>query len=115
MEEDDVVTISMDVARSVTKVAIREARAQDLRNEILNSEKLKSHFQDNPKDLDLLKHDKVLSKKAPAPHLRDVPEYLLDPTTKEASNIASKRASKGRMKRRGDGDGDRKSKTKRFT
>ncbi|KAK3021927.1 hypothetical protein RJ639_045221 [Escallonia herrerae] len=141
-----------DVARSVTKVAIREARAQDLRNEILNSEKLKSHFQDNPKDLDLLKHDKVLSKKAPAPHLRDVPEYLLDPTTKEASNIvrlaraamgrnmpgrhkgfkgksrksrdplktfsseASKRAFKGRMKRRGnDGDGDHKSKTKRFS
>lgn len=36
---------------------------------------------------DLLKHDKVLSKKDPAPHLRDVPEYLLDPTTQEASKI----------------------------
>lgn len=34
---------------------------------------------------DLLKHDKVLSKKPPAPHLRDVPEYLVDPTTREAS------------------------------
>lgn len=76
-----------DVARSVTKIAVRESRAQDLRNEILNSEKLKAHFQDNPKDLDLLKHDKVLSKKDPAPHLRDVPEYLLDPTTQEASKI----------------------------
>ncbi|PIN13038.1 RNA helicase [Handroanthus impetiginosus] len=76
-----------DVARSVTKVAVRESRARDLRNEILNSEKLKAHFQDNPRDLDLLKHDKVLSKKAPAPHLRDVPEYLLDPTTQEASKI----------------------------
>ncbi|KAL2531742.1 DEAD-box ATP-dependent RNA helicase 16 [Abeliophyllum distichum] len=76
-----------DVARSVTKIAIKESRAQDLRNEILNSEKLKAHFQDNPKDLDLLKHDKVLSKKEPAPHLRDVPEYLLDPTTQEASKI----------------------------
>ncbi|KAK4477435.1 hypothetical protein RD792_016656 [Penstemon davidsonii] len=76
-----------DVARSVTKIAVRESRAQDLRNEILNSEKLKAHFQDNPKDLDLLKHDKTLSKKAPASHLRDVPEYLLDPTTQEASKI----------------------------
>ncbi|XP_059640091.1 DEAD-box ATP-dependent RNA helicase 16 isoform X2 [Cornus florida] len=76
-----------DVARSVTKIAVRESRAQDLRNEILNSEKLKAHFHDNPKDLDLLKHDKVLSKKTPAPHLRDVPEYLLDPTTQEASKI----------------------------
>lgn len=31
---------SQDVARSVTKIAVKEARAQDLRNEILNSEKL---------------------------------------------------------------------------
>ncbi|XP_042030269.1 DEAD-box ATP-dependent RNA helicase 16-like [Salvia splendens] len=76
-----------DVSRSITKHAVRESRAQDLRNEILNSEKLKAHFQDNPKDLDLLKHDKVLSKKEPAAHLRDVPEYLLDATTKEASKI----------------------------
>ncbi|PWA89895.1 P-loop containing nucleoside triphosphate hydrolases superfamily protein [Artemisia annua] len=59
-----------DVARSVTKIAVKEARAQDLRNEILNSEKLKAHFQENPRDLDLLKHDKLLSKKAPATHLR---------------------------------------------
>lgn len=37
--------------------------------------------------IDLLKHDKSLSKKAPASHLRDVPDYLLDPTTQEASKI----------------------------
>uniref|UniRef100_A0A2C9UQY3 RNA helicase n=1 Tax=Manihot esculenta TaxID=3983 RepID=A0A2C9UQY3_MANES len=80
-------SVSLDTAKSVTKVAVREARAQDLRNEILNSEKLKAHFKANPKDLDLLKHDKVLSKNPPAPHLRDVPDYLLDPTTKEASKM----------------------------
>ncbi|KAF3626914.1 DEAD-box ATP-dependent RNA helicase 16 [Capsicum annuum] len=101
-----------DVARSVTKIAVRESRAQDLRNEILNSQKLKAHFQDNPKDLDLLKHDKMLSKKAPSPHLRDVPDYLLDPTTQEASKIVKLaraamgntnpsrgKGSKGRFKR----------------
>ncbi|XP_015868189.1 DEAD-box ATP-dependent RNA helicase 16 [Ziziphus jujuba] len=76
-----------DIAKSVTKVAVREARAQDLRNEILNSEKLKAHFEVNPKDLDLLKHDKVLSKKPLAPHLRNVPDYLMDPKTQEASKI----------------------------
>lgn len=61
---------------------------------------------------DLLKHDKMLSKKAPAPHLRDVPDYLVDPTTQEASKIvklaraamgntnASRgKGSKGRFKR----------------
>ncbi|KAK9166058.1 hypothetical protein Scep_001249 [Stephania cephalantha] len=76
-----------DVARSVTKIAVREARAQDLRNEILNSEKLKAHFESNPRDLDLLKHDKVLSKKPAPAHLKAVPEYLMDATTKEASKI----------------------------
>ncbi|KAJ4714676.1 DEAD-box ATP-dependent RNA helicase [Melia azedarach] len=76
-----------DVAKSVTKVAVRESRAQDLRNEILNSEKLKAHFEVNPRDLDLLKHDKDLSKRPADPHLRDVPDYLLDPTTKEACKM----------------------------
>lgn len=34
-----------------------------------------------------MKHDKVLSKKVPAPHLRDVPEYLLDQKTRDASKM----------------------------
>ncbi|XP_031275214.1 DEAD-box ATP-dependent RNA helicase 16 [Pistacia vera] len=104
-----------DVAKSVTKVAVRESRAQDLRNEIINSEKLKAHFEVNPKDLDLLKHDKVLSKKPPAPHLRDVPDYLLDPTTQEArkmvklaraamgnNNPSRRQGSKRRSRKNGD-------------
>ncbi|KAK7344244.1 hypothetical protein VNO77_13631 [Canavalia gladiata] len=102
-----------DVAKSVTKIAIRESRAQDLRNEILNSEKLKAHFDSNPKDLDLLKHDKVLSKNAPPPHLRDVPDYLLDKTTKEAremiklardamGNNNRRRGSKRKLRKGGD-------------
>lgn len=33
------VSYSQDVAKSVTKIAIQESQAQDLRNEILNSEK----------------------------------------------------------------------------
>lgn len=36
---------------------------------------------------DLLKHDKALSKDPPAPHLRDVPDYLLDQKTREASKM----------------------------
>lgn len=77
--------------------------------------RLKAHFESNPRDLgnifcwifnclhdvypftlhkliglswaDLLKHDKILSKNPPAPHLRDVPDYLVDPVTQEASKI----------------------------
>ncbi|CAI5527810.1 unnamed protein product [Closterium sp. Naga37s-1] len=59
-----------DIAVKITRVAIREARAKELRWEILNSEKLKDHFDLNPKDRDLLKHDKVLAKVAPSPHLK---------------------------------------------
>ncbi|KAG6469207.1 DEAD-box ATP-dependent RNA helicase 16-like [Zingiber officinale] len=76
-----------DVAKIVTKIAVRESRAQEIRNEIINSDKLKAHFDHNPKDLELLKHDKLLSKKAPPSHLREVPEYLVDKTTKEASKL----------------------------
>ncbi|XP_024367407.1 DEAD-box ATP-dependent RNA helicase 16 [Physcomitrium patens] len=78
-----------DVMRSVTKIAVREARAKELRIEILNSERLKAHFEDNPTDLELLKHDKVLSKVAPAAHLKTVPEYLRDPTTEAASRAVN--------------------------
>lgn len=35
----------------------------------------------------MLKHDKILSKKLPAPHLRDLPSYLIDRKTQEASKI----------------------------
>ncbi|RZB87380.1 DEAD-box ATP-dependent RNA helicase 16 isoform B [Glycine soja] len=102
-----------DVAKSVTRIAVRESRAQDLRNEILNSEKLKAHFETNPKDLDLLKHDKILSKNAPPPHLRDVPEYLLDKPTKEAREMVKlardamgnnnrRKGSKRKLRKEGD-------------
>lgn len=87
---------AQDVARSVTSRDIQEARRQDIKNEILNSEKLKAHFVENPTDLDLLKHDKLLSNKTIPAHLRDVPEYLIDPTTKEASNaVKLSRAAMG--------------------
>ena len=35
---------------SVTKIAIREARLKEIRQEILNSTQLQAHLADNPKD-----------------------------------------------------------------
>ena len=62
--------------------------------------RLKSHFEANPRDLDLLKHDKLLSKTAPAPHLKDIPEYLVDPKTQEASKMVKlARAAMGNSRR----------------
>jgi ATP-dependent RNA helicase DDX56/DBP9 len=42
-------------------VAVREARLKEIKQEIFNSQKLKSYFEDNPRDRQLLRHDKVNS------------------------------------------------------
>ena len=39
----------MDAWRSVTRIAVREARLKEIRQEILNSSKLQAHLADNPK------------------------------------------------------------------
>lgn len=59
-----------DVSRSVTKVAIRETRAAELRAEIINSQRLQSHFEENKADLQLLRHDRL------ATHISKVQDHL---------------------------------------
>uniref|UniRef100_A0A8C3VTI0 Probable ATP-dependent RNA helicase DDX56 n=1 Tax=Catagonus wagneri TaxID=51154 RepID=A0A8C3VTI0_9CETA len=65
-----------DAMRSVTKQAIREARLKEIKEELLHSEKLKTYFEDNPRDLQLLRHDLPLHPAVVKPHLGNVPEYL---------------------------------------
>ncbi|MDP2435713.1 MAG: DEAD/DEAH box helicase [archaeon] len=66
-----------DLLRFVNRNAIREARINDFKKELINSEKLKDHFQERPADLHLLKHDTPLQKGAIRPHLKHIPDYLL--------------------------------------
>ncbi|KAJ7650427.1 P-loop containing nucleoside triphosphate hydrolase protein [Roridomyces roridus] len=66
-----------DALRSVTRSAIREARVGQLKAEILNSDKLKAHFEDNPLDLEFLRHDKPLHPTRIQSHMKHVPKYLL--------------------------------------
>ncbi|XP_026570874.1 probable ATP-dependent RNA helicase DDX56 [Pseudonaja textilis] len=66
-----------DAMRSITKQAIKEARLREIKEELLNSEKLKTYFEDNPRDLNLLRHDKPLHPAIVKPHLRNIPEYLV--------------------------------------
>lgn len=68
-----------DAMRSVTKQAIREARLKEIKEELLHSEKLKTYFEDNPRDLQLLRHDLPLHPAVVKPHLGHVPEYLVPP------------------------------------
>lgn len=91
-----------DGLRAVTKAAVREARIKEIKNEVVNSEKLKvrisalvqgsslllvrhrsltlppqAHFEDNPRDLAFLRHDKPLHPARVQPHLKHVPGYLM--------------------------------------
>jgi len=66
-----------DALRSVTRSAIKEARIKELKTEIINSEKLKAHFEDNPHDLEYLRHDKPLHPTRVQTHMKHVPKYLL--------------------------------------
>lgn len=53
-----------------------QARAKELRLELINSQKLAAHFEQHPGELVLLKHDKSLARKPDAPHLKHLPPYL---------------------------------------
>lgn len=66
-----------DAFRAVTSVAIREARIAELKNELINSDKLKRFFEENPQDLASLRHDKELHPSRVQSQLKRVPEYLL--------------------------------------
>ncbi|CEI87261.1 Putative ATP-dependent RNA helicase DBP9 [Rhizopus microsporus] len=66
-----------DALKAVNKVAIKEARIKEIKQEILNSEKLKAHFEDKPKDLEFLRHDHTLQPAKIQQHLKHIPSYLM--------------------------------------
>jgi ATP-dependent RNA helicase DDX56/DBP9 len=66
-----------DALRAVTRIAIREARTRELRQELMKSDKLKRHFEENPGDLHHLRHDGELRPARVQSHLKHVPDYLL--------------------------------------
>lgn len=76
-----------DALRAVTGVAIREARTRELRQELIKSEKLKRHFEENPGDLHHLRHDGELRAARVQSHLKHVPEYLLPKEGRKALTV----------------------------
>jgi ATP-dependent RNA helicase DDX56/DBP9 len=83
-----------DVTRAVTKVAVKETRAAELKAEILNSERLQYHFEENPRDLQLLRHDRVATHVSKVQeHLNHVPKYLL-PRGMQVAKANKKRKKK---------------------
>ena len=65
-----------DVSRAVTKAAVKEARANELKAELLNSERLANHL--DKADLQLLRHDRIAGKPTQMQeHLKHIPKYML--------------------------------------
>ncbi|KAJ4133864.1 ATP-dependent DNA/RNA helicase [Fusarium equiseti] len=93
-----------DALRAVTKVAIREARTRELRQELLKSEKLKRYFEENPTELTHLRHDGELRTARQQAHLKHIPEYLLPKDGKQALTgdigfVAMRKDKKGKGKK----------------
>ncbi|XP_059157870.1 probable ATP-dependent RNA helicase DDX56 [Physella acuta] len=94
---------SKDALQAVTRTAIQEAKMKDIRQEILNSNKLRSYFDDNPQDLQVLRHDKPLHAVKTTKELKHVPEYIVPdilksvkPRVKTSNEAHSARYKMGR-------------------
>ncbi|XP_014255480.1 probable ATP-dependent RNA helicase DDX56 [Cimex lectularius] len=85
---------SRDAWKTVTRSAVREARLKEIKQEILNSQKLKGYFDDNPRDLKTLRHDKVLKTVRGQPHLSNVPEYIVPESLKNIPGLVKVKKAK---------------------
>ncbi|XP_052771596.1 probable ATP-dependent RNA helicase DDX56 [Mya arenaria] len=104
-----------DAMAAVTRVAIREARLKEIKQEILNSQKLKSHFEDNPRDLQILRHDKNLHTVKSQPHMKHVPDYLIPATLQRLAGKGrgSKKSRRGNARKQGPTEGQMKFKKRK--
>ncbi|KAK4544698.1 hypothetical protein LTR36_003947 [Oleoguttula mirabilis] len=94
-----------DALRAVTRIAVREARTKELRQELINSEKLKRHFEENPEDLRHLRHDTETHAVRAQPHLKHVPDYLLPAggkaaVAKEVGSVAFRKEKENGLRKR---------------
>jgi len=102
-----------DALRAVTRMAIRAARTKELKQELLKSEKLKRHFEENPEDLQHLRHDQETHAVRVQNHLKHVPGYLLPGGAQQSlapgsvgfQKIGENRIRKARMQNRLKGKG----------
>ena len=97
-----------DVLRSITTVGVKEARLKEIKLELLNSEKLRSYFEENPREEQVLRHDKELNSTKLDDHLKNVPDYIIPPSLrgiqvkrepkKKSDHHGKKRLATGKFK-----------------
>lgn len=85
---------ALDAWKRCTSIAVRETRQKELRQELLNSNKLKSFFKNNPRDFQILRHDKSKHGLTPMGHLKHVPEYNIPVKLRRVSRITKKKFNK---------------------
>jgi ATP-dependent RNA helicase DDX56/DBP9 len=84
-----------ETIRSVTNNAVREFRAAELKQELLNSAKLKSYFAENPDDLKVIRHDSSVAHPIRVKeHLKFVPSYLVPPSMRGPASTANQKRKK---------------------
>uniref|UniRef100_T1GAA2 RNA helicase n=1 Tax=Megaselia scalaris TaxID=36166 RepID=T1GAA2_MEGSC len=88
-----------DAWRAITKVAVHEARLKEIKQEIFNSEKLKGFFNDNSRELEVLRHDKPLKTVKVQQHLSTVPDYIVPNSLKRIANSTNKRTRSTQFKK----------------
>lgn len=81
-----------DAMRAVTRRAVKEARLLEIKRELLHSKKLTEHFDANPDDLNLLRHDRPLATAQKQAHLAHVPTYLKPDTEGATATVSGVRS-----------------------
>lgn len=82
---------AQDGWRAITKNAVREARLKEIKAEMYNSEKLKTFFESNPRDLQVLRHDKPINVVKVPEHLSEVPDYIVPAALRNMVGIVTKK------------------------
>ncbi|GMH40697.1 hypothetical protein BSKO_08601 [Bryopsis sp. KO-2023] len=84
-----------DVLRGVTKKRVKQARVEDLKNELLNSERLETHFAAHPNDMNVLKHDAPIASTTKSHHLKKaLPDYISVPDVMATTKAKATRVGK---------------------
>ncbi|XP_065921026.1 probable ATP-dependent RNA helicase DDX56 isoform X2 [Dysidea avara] len=90
-----------DALSAVTKTAVRQARLKEIKTELLTSDRLKTHFEDNPRDLQILRHDQALHPTKVQQHMKHVPTYLVPKSLRgQVATAAAQERGLSQMKRK---------------
>ncbi|KAK7083312.1 putative ATP-dependent RNA helicase ddx56, partial [Halocaridina rubra] len=84
-----------------TALAVRDVRKKELRQELMRSQQLQCYFEDNPKELQVLKHAKSSHGLPHINHLKNIPYYNVPKNLKAVAQVAISRWKDNRNEAKG--------------